>query len=192
MREPKLFVHPSPIRRLGSGCPSLSPPGQDPSVWLTASVDPAVGGSVSDRRFVIVSMPVGSRAAWPGEWLADAKDPVANRAWSAWRLLGANNRELARSIATYADTESCIVALRTVRDAAERLTAVFRPVPTTGRWYWQASANGVPLVVSARPFSWRRDCEHNFGQFVAALSVGEVEVSRLPVSYSVDSVATTG
>ena len=159
----------------------------------TAVVEAYVaGGSVTERRFVMVSTPVGSRVSWPGEWFADAQAPAATHSWSAWRLLGANNRELARSHGTYPDAASCAAAIRELQSTADRLVAEFRPGFQTGRWYWQAFVDGVPLAISARPFGWRRDCEHNFGQFVAALSGGAIEVGRLTVNYSDDPVATTG
>jgi hypothetical protein len=153
------------------------------------------GGSVTERRFVIVSTPVGSRVSWPNEpseWSAENQAPAATHSWSAWRLLGANNRELARSHGTYADVASCAAAIRHLQSVADQLIAAFRPGFQTGRWYWQASVDGVPLAISARPFGWRRDCEHNFDQFVAALSGEAVEVGRLTVNYSDDQVATTG
>ena len=159
----------------------------------TAVVETSVsGGLVSERRFVMVSTPVGSRVPWPGEWFADDQAPPATHSWSAWRLLGANNRELARSHGTYPDIASCSAAIRHLQREADRLVAAFRPGFQTGRWYWQASVDGVPLAISARPFDWRRDCEHNFGQFLAALSAGAIEVGRLTVSYSDDPVATAG
>jgi hypothetical protein len=151
----------------------------------------AAGGSVSERRFVMVSTPVGSRVSWPGEWFDDDPAPAATHSWSAWRLLGANNRELARSHGTYPDVASCAAAIRHLQSTGDQLVAAFRPGFQTGRWYWQASVDGVSLAISARPFDWRRDCEHNFDQFVAALSGGAIEVGRLTV-YSDDQVATTG
>jgi hypothetical protein len=162
--------------------------------YVSAAVADAyvAGGSVNERRFVMVSTPVGSRVSWPGEWFADYQAPAATHSWSAWRLLGANNRELARSHGTYPDAASCAAAIRELQSTADRLVAAFRPGFQTGRWYWQASVDGVPLAISARPFGWRRDCEHNFDQFVAALSGGAIEVGRLTVNYSDDPVATTG
>jgi hypothetical protein len=153
---------------------------------------PAAGGVVSDRRFIVVSTPVGSRVCWPGEWLAEPQTRSATHPWSAWRLLGANNRELARSYGTYADAGSCAAAIRHMQSTTDRLVPAFRPGFATGRWYWEASVDSVPLAVSARPFNWRRDCEHNFGQFLAALSARAIKVGRLPVSYFDDAVATTG
>jgi hypothetical protein len=146
---------------------------------------------VSDRRFVMVSTPVGSRVQWPGEWFADEHAPAATHAWSAWRLLGANNRELARSYGTYPDVELCAAAITQLQSSTDRLVATFRPGFQTGRWYWQASVDGVLLAISARPFSWRRDCEHNYGQFRAAVAGGAIEIGRLTVNYSEDPFATT-
>jgi hypothetical protein len=107
-------------------------------------------------------------------------------------LLGANNRELARSHRTYPDAATCSAAISHLQSEAHRLVAAFRPGFQTGRWYWQAMVDSDSLAISARPFNWRRDCEHNFGQFLAALSGGAIEVGRQSVVYSDDPVATTG
>jgi len=145
---------------------------------------------VGERRFVMVSAPIGSRVSWPGEWCTDQQPAAATHSWSAWRLLGANNRELARSFTTYPDVESCAAAIKYLQSASDRLVAAFLPGLRLGRWYWQTAANDVPLAVSARSFGLRRDCELNLQQFLIAVSTGAVGMNPT-LSYSGDAVLTT-
>jgi hypothetical protein len=139
---------------------------------------------------VMVAAPIGSRVSWPAEWCTDQPPAAAIHSWSAWRLLGANNRELARSYATYPDAESCAAAIKFLQAASDRLVPTFLPGLRLGRWYWQTAADGAPRAVSARSFGLRRDCEQNLEQFLIAVSTGVVAISHT-LSYSGDTVLTT-
>lgn len=152
---------------------------------------PVAGGPVGERRFVMVSAPIGSRVSWQGEWCTDQQPGAAKHPWSAWRLLGANNRELARSYTTYPDAESCAAAIKYLQSASDRLVPAFLPGLRLGRWYWQTAAADVPLAVSPRSFGLRRECEHNVEQFLLAVSIGVVTISAPAFTYSGDAVLTT-
>jgi hypothetical protein len=146
---------------------------------------------VGERRFVMVSASIGSRISWPGDWCTHQEPAAATSSWSAWRLLGANNRELARSFATYPDAASCSTAIKYLQSAASHLVPVFLPGLRLGRWYWQTAVNDVPLAASARSFALRRDCAQNLEQFLAAASTGVVTISAPTLGYSGDAVLTT-
>jgi hypothetical protein len=137
---------------------------------------------VAQRRFVLVSTLAGSRVRWPGNWFdtPEVNGPVDTFAWCAWRLLGANNRELARSYTAYPDVATCTNAVRLIQSGHGRLEAATRPRLPTGRWYWEAGLDGVPLAVSAHWFRWRRDCEHNFEQFMAAVPESIIDFRERP------------
>jgi hypothetical protein len=137
---------------------------------------------VSQRRFVLVLTLAGSSVRWPGNWLEASDEAVGTetagpRAWTAWRLLGANNRELARSYTAYPDVDSCRRAVSLLQEAHSLLDLDVRPRLPTGRWYWVAGVDGVCLAVSARWFRWRRDCERNLEQFVIAAPDSIVDFS---------------
>jgi hypothetical protein len=142
---------------------------------------------VGERRFVMVSASIGSRVSWPGDWCTDQAPATATHSWSAWRLLGANNRELARSFTTYPDPESCAAAIRYLQSASDRLVPAFLPGLRLGRWYWQTAVNEVPLAASARSFGLRRDCEQNLAQFLVAVATGVVTISASSLGYSGDA-----
>jgi hypothetical protein len=139
----------------------------------------------------MVSASIGSRISWPGDWCTDHEPAAATRSWSAWRLLGANNRELARSFTTYPDAESCAAAIKYLQSAAGRLVPAFLPGLRLGRWYWQTAVNDLPLAASARSFGLRRDCEQNLEQFLVAVSTGVVTLNAPTLGYSGDVVLTT-
>jgi hypothetical protein len=146
---------------------------------------------VGERRFVMVSASIGSRISWPGDWCTDQEPAAAAHSWSAWRLLGANNRELARSFTTYPDADSCAAAIKYLQSAAGALVPAFLPSLRLGRWYWQTTVNGTPLAASARSFGLRRDCERNLDQFLVAVSTGVVTINTPTLDYSGDAVLST-
>ena len=186
-------VHRPPMRRSGSRAPSLLPGPQTPGAELVAVIDSlVVGGRVGERRFVMVSASIGSRISWPGDWCAEQQPVAAKHSWSAWRLLGANNRELARSYTTYPDAETCAAAIKYLQNASDRLVPAFLPGFRLGRWHWQTAADDVALAASARSFALRRDCEQNLAQFLVAISPGAVAPSGPTLGYLGDAVMTTG
>ena len=67
----------------------------------------------------IVDPPAGTvgLSTWEGA-------PSPDGAWVSWRLVGANNRELARSCHIFATTADCLNALARVRDQAEPAEAL--------------------------------------------------------------------
>ena len=163
-----------------------------PGAQSVAVIDASVaGGPVGERRFVMVSAPIGSRVSWQGEWCTNQQPVPAKHAWSAWRLLGANNRELARSYTTFPEAESCAAAIKYLQSASDRLVPAFLPGLRMGRWYWQTAADDVPLAVSPRSFGLRRDCEQNLEQFLIAVSTGIVPIGTPTLGYSGDVVLTT-
>ena len=192
MQQGECVVHRLPVRRSDSRDPSLPLGPQTPSAQSVAVIDASVaGGSVGERRFVMVSASMGARISRPGEWATGRQPVAATHCSSAWRLLGANNRELARSFTTYPDAGSCAAAIKYLQTASDRLVPAFLPGLRRGRWFWQTAVDDVPLAASARSFALRRDCEQNFEQFLAVVSAGVVVTIVPAPGYSGDGVLTT-
>ena len=106
--------------------------------------------------------------AWPGAGRADRPRGVDGQ-WVAWRLLGSNHRELARSAGTYATADEACAAVRRVCEHID--DAVVTSVATSGRWDWQLSVDGELLAVASRLYQRPRECAYNLGVTVAAIRV---------------------
>jgi hypothetical protein len=88
----------------------------------------------------------------------------------AWRLLGANNRELGRSPIWYPDVESCREAVRALKREIGGLTSALMSVPQPGgAWSWRLAVSGTPVAVAGRPYHRQRECAYNLNHFVAAV-----------------------
>lgn len=140
---------------------------------------------MAQRRFMLVSgyATPGTLARWPGEWL---DHDVAHRhsagAWSAWRLLGANNRELGRSRHVYPDVRECAESVLLLQQQILHVAPNFLVGLHTGTWHWELYLGRTAMAVSARPFERLRDCETGYAHFVRAVPGAELTAlaTRLP------------
>lgn len=88
----------------------------------------------------------------------------------AWRLLGANNRELGRSPIWYPDIDSCREAVRALKREIGGVTPAIMSVPQPGgAWSWRLAVSGTPVAVAGRPYHRQRECAYNLSHFVAAV-----------------------
>lgn len=87
----------------------------------------------------------------------------------AWRLLGANNRELGRSAATFAGQADC---RRAVLELLARLDACHTSVsagPRNSAWSWRLDLDGLAVATASRTYQRQRECEYNLERFLSAL-----------------------
>jgi hypothetical protein len=90
-----------------------------------------------------------------------------------WRLLSRNNRECGRGVDTYADAESCRIAVKELqRDIADLERRVRRAEPN--RWLWELQLDGVPVAVAGHAFDRLIRCEQAAAQFVSQLAEAQV------------------
>ncbi len=99
----------------------------------------------------------------------------------SWRFLSGNNRSLARSVPTYPDVDSCMAAIRELREKLP--TAVGSTVRNgSGTWTWRIRAADFDLAVSSGRFERRlrarMACESFMEMVVAASTVDVVQVVR--------------
>lgn len=88
----------------------------------------------------------------------------------SWRLLGANNRELGRSAATFPDLDSCLAAVRELVDGIAAATPSISSVrERTGTWNWRLSLGDRAVAVAGRPYLRHRECTYNLAHFLAAV-----------------------
>ncbi len=113
---------------------------------------------------------------WPGAWARDSHGGPPPSTWTAWRLVGSNNRELGRSYAVFADLVSCIEALDEFQSRASRLVPVVAPDPGQGTWGWRLDLDGQPVAASGRGYRRQRECLYSLGQFSGALPAAVVSM----------------
>jgi hypothetical protein len=109
---------------------------------------------VALARFTIFVVPARGR---PGRPLR-AEDVFAGDLKLSWRLLAANNRDVARSADRFVDLASCLDA---VRDLQSRIKTSVAVATRSGRadWSWRLRIDGVDVAVSSRTYQRRLQCE---------------------------------
>ena len=109
--------------------------------------------------------------SWPGGGRIE-RPAAGDGEWVAWRLVGSNHREIARSAGVFRDAAAAREAIITVRTGVERATAGTDAV--RGLWAWQLSIDGAPVAVSSRPYQRYRDCADSLATAVAAIKVAQL------------------
>ncbi len=137
-------------------------------------------GSTMVARFQLARGATALRPAaerWPAEWVAAMPDGLG---WSfdrgsfddaepatAWRLVGANNRELGRSAATYPDLASCREAIAFAREHIDESEGLLANASDTGLWIWRLNIGHRWIAAAGRSYLRRRECQYNLAQFIA-------------------------
>lgn len=86
-----------------------------------------------------------------------------------WRLLGANNRELAWSAVSFVDVEAAHRSLARTRGALDR-AAVTVVADGPRLWVWRVAVDGDPHMVSARAYQRRAECGRSAALCLADLA----------------------
>lgn len=89
----------------------------------------------------------------------------------AWRLLGANNRELGRSGWPYADLDSCRLAVLDLLERLDQVEASMAAGPRNSAWTWRLILDGQAAASASRSYQRQRECAYNLERFLEALPV---------------------
>src|SRR3954453_21942890 len=108
--------------------------------------------------------------AWPGGGRQNRLSPLDGD-WVAWRVVGGNHRELARSAVVFADATAAGQGIALVQGGADRAPAGIETV--CGRWAWQLSIDGASVAVSSRLYQRSRECSDSLATALAAFKVAE-------------------
>ncbi|HEY1489281.1 MAG TPA: hypothetical protein VGF84_24465 [Micromonosporaceae bacterium] len=116
---------------------------------------------MATARFTIYIAPSRGRPGRP--FLQD--DVIEPDARFGWRMLAANNREVARSATTFADVASCIDAVDNLHHYIGEALAI---ASRTGRadWSWRLRIDGMDAAASSRTYQRRLQCEAACALFV--------------------------
>ncbi len=124
---------------------------------------------MATARFTIYIAPGRGR---PGRPYSE-DDRIDSDARFGWRMLAANNREVARSVATFSDVQICVDAVdRLQREVDAGATVASR----TGRsdWVWHLRIDGTDVAASARTYQRRLQCEAACALFVELVPGAEL------------------
>jgi len=97
----------------------------------------------------------------------------------SWRLLAANNRDVARSATPYPDLATCLKAVADLRAHIEDAVAV---AARSGRadWSWRLRLNGEDVAVSSRTYQRRLQCEAACALFTSLVHDATIDLSDQP------------
>ena len=107
---------------------------------------------------------------WSAPGLASDQRIVNLDGWCAWRLVGANNREVARSAQTFPTFHECYQAARSVQRHLDAAATTVRHDDHLNLWAWRAEIDGVAVATSGRMYQRHRECQSNAAQFFELLA----------------------
>jgi hypothetical protein len=114
------------------------------------------------RLLFVVS---GRSGMWSAPGLASDQRMINLDGWCAWRLVGANNREVARSARTFPTFHECYQAARQLQHRLSVATTTVRHDDVLNLWAWRAEIDGVAVATSGRMYQRHRECQSNAAQF---------------------------
>ena len=129
-----------------------------------------MGVRVALPRFMIFVAPVRGRPGRPMR----AEDLLATEVRLGWRLLAANNRDVARSARTFDGLPGCLAAIDELRGGIGAALAVSARSGRAG-WSWRLHLYGREVAVSSRTYQRRLQCEAACTLFVALAPAATVD-----------------
>lgn len=134
-------------------------------------------------RYLFV-LGVGEGAAahpvWPDLHQHFVGEVDVDGSWFAWRLTGANHRELGRSCRVFPDLASARDDAARLRERVSEAEVSVLTVPRTGTWGWRLRLDGVAVATSSRGYARHRECTYNASTFVAAAAVADLSDADPP------------
>jgi hypothetical protein len=138
------------------------------------------GRRVKTPRFLFVlgfGEGVAAHPVWPDHHQPFEGEVDQDGSWFAWRLTGANHRELGRSSRVYPDLGSARDAVRWLQSGIERAAVAIVTVPRTSIWGWRLRIDDQPVATSCRGYARQRECNYNAAAFLAAAAIAEPVLS---------------
>jgi hypothetical protein len=142
-------------------------------------------GCVKVPRFLFV-VGVGRGPAahpvWPDVHQAFEGELDADGSWVAWRLTGANHRELGRSSRVFPDLPRAQLDAAALHQRIDDAETQILTVPHTGTWGWRLRLDDVPVATSSRGYARHRECTYNVAAFMAAAAIADLSAGVPPRS----------
>jgi hypothetical protein len=118
------------------------------------------------RLLFVVS---GRAGVWSAPGLEPEEREINLDGWCAWRLVGANNREIARSAKTFPTFHECYQAARHVQQRLALAVTTVRHDDVLNLWAWRVQIDGAAVATSGRLYQRHRECQSNLAQFLALM-----------------------
>ncbi|MFL6240649.1 MAG: hypothetical protein ACJ735_14280 [Actinomycetes bacterium] len=116
---------------------------------------------------------------WPGGHAPFVGESHPDGSWLAWRLAGANNRELGRSASVYPDLHACQASILSMRAGIVHAQPVVAMDYLSGLWGWHLELDGSNVAVSGRAYRRERECRYNLRQFLSAARAADLVTERV-------------
>jgi hypothetical protein len=130
---------------------------------------------MTQPRFLFVPAGLGGRPGPRPAHRHSAAGEAAPADWSvAWRLVGANNRELGRACRTYEDLRACRDAVIRLQQGLDRAEPRVAASEVTGAWSWRLNLDGAAVATSGRSYRRQRECQYNLTHFLAAVPTAQL------------------
>ena len=141
---------------------------------------------MAQPRFLFVARARARTDSW-SRWQAGSRSPQPDilvehlrpTAWVAWRLVGANNRELGRSPNTYIDLLACADSVSVLRRSIDGAQSTVAVDPSTGCWFWRLESVDGPIAAAGRAYQRQRECQYSLEQFQRATPAAAADVQTL-------------
>jgi hypothetical protein len=127
-----------------------------------------------------VGQGVAAHPVWPDLYQPFEGEVDADGSWFAWRLTGANHRELGRSSRVYPDLAAAQAAALHLRKRISESEVTIVTVPRTGMWGWRLRLDDLSVATSSRGYARHRECTYNVSAFLSAAAVAEASDADPP------------
>jgi hypothetical protein len=85
-----------------------------------------------------------------------------------WRLLSSNNREIGRGGESFADAETCRIAVKELQTVIDEFESVVRRA-NRNSWIWQLLRDEQLIAMSAHGYDRQIRCGRGLAQFLAEM-----------------------
>jgi hypothetical protein len=118
---------------------------------------------------------------WPGAGRLPAGNLPADGAWVAWRLLGRNHREGARSARVFINVAGCVADVDLVHRALHDGTAELTIDAVGAMWSWSMVVGDQTVAVASRIYHRQRECQYSCRVFLATAPEAALVIPPAPM-----------
>jgi hypothetical protein len=111
---------------------------------------------------------------WPGQGQPFAGETAPDGSWYAWRVSGANHRELGRGMTVHPDLAGVLRAIVELRDGLDRAVLSYITAPAGAHWTWRLVIDSQSIAMSSRTYFRQRECAYAAAAFMEAVRAAPI------------------